>query len=264
MFHPGIAAKHEAGNVILPQRPTTLDDLDTPSKVVVIDQHPIIGYAVSNKLKPIQHIDYAGQACSAAKSSDLIEDIKPDVIVLSLSLPDAYGLDFAAHILSLYKDTRIIIFTQYEEQVFAERAIEVGIMGFVMKRSPLSDLIKGIQSVLKNETFLSPAMTVRLLNKITKGYSDSVAHVLDKLTHRELSVLLMLSEGSNPNEIAERLKLDRKTVETHRRRVKEKLQFNSISELIRFATQWRQSQGRLLPQEYVQVGSSNHALYLST
>ena len=95
-------------------------------------------------------------------------------------------------------------------------------------------------------------MTVRLLNKITKGFSESVSHVLDKLTHRELSVLLMLSEGSNPNEIADRLKLDRKTVETHRRRVKEKLEFSSISELIRFATQWRQTQGRLLPETFRQ------------
>lgn len=264
MFQPGIAAKHEAGTVIIPQKSSTKDSPSVSSTVVVIDQHPIIGHAISSKIKQIKHIQYAGQAHTAADSIALIESIKPDVIVLSLSLPDAYGLDFAAHILSLHKDTRIIIYTQYEEQIFAERAIETGIMGFVMKRAPFDDLIKGIQSVLRNETYLSAEMTVRLLNKITKGYSDAVSHALDKLTHRELSVLLMLSEGSNPNEIADRLKLDRKTVETHRRRVKEKLKFGSISELIRFATQWRQTQGRLSPEDYSQTtNGEQNALYIT-
>ena len=250
--------------MILPQKSSTKGSPSVSRTVVVIDQHPIIGHAISSRIKHIKHIEYAGQAYTAADSISLIERIQPEVIVLSLSLPDAYGLDFASHILSLHKDIRIIIYTQYEEQVFAERAIEVGIMGFVMKRAPFDDLMKGIQSVLKNETYLSAEMTVRLLNKITKGYSGKVSHALDKLTHRELSVLLMLSEGSNPNEIAERLKLDRKTVETHRRRVKEKLQFGSISELIRFATQWRQTQGRLSPEDYFQITNSEQdALYIT-
>ena len=259
MFLTGIAAKPEAGTVILPQR-SSLPDTPSPiHNVLLIDRHPIIGHALSSKLKPIRELEYTGQSYTAMDSIDLIETKKPDVIVLALSLPDAYGLDFAAQIISLHKDIRIIIYTQYEEQIFAERAIEAGVMGYVMKRAPLEDLIKGIQSVLRNETFLSASMTVRLLNKITKGFSESVSHALDKLTHRELSVLLMLSEGSNPNEIADRLKLDRKTVETHRRRVKEKLQFSSISELIRYATQWRQTQGRLLPGAFHQEGNLEHA-----
>jgi|GEM_PF-500594 len=264
MFLTGIAVKTEAGTVTLPQRSSIPDTPSVSKKLVVIDRHPIIGDAISSKIKRIEDIEYGGQAYSAMDSIDLIEAKKPDVIVLSLSLPDAYGLDFASQLLSLHRELRIVIYTQYEEQIFAERAIEVGVMGYVMKRAPLSDLIKGIQSVLRNETYLSASMTVRLLNKITKGFSESVSHALDKLTHRELSVLLMLSEGSNPNEIADRLKLDRKTVETHRRRVKEKLEFSGISELIRFATQWRQTQGRLLPETFLQENAAEHVLNLTS
>lgn len=248
----------------LPQHSSTPGNNTVTSKVVVIDRHPAIGDAIASRLKYIPDIQYGGQAFTGSEGMALIEESKPGVAILPLSLQDAYGLDLASQLLSLFKDLRVIIFSQYDEKIFAERAIEVGVMGYVMKHSPLKELINCIQSVLRNETYLSTPMTVQLLNKITKGFSESTAHELDKLTHRELSVLLMMSEGSNPNEIAARLNLDRKTVETHRRRVKIKLQFNNVSELIRFATQWRQSQGRLLPEQYFKDAVQDRGLRLAS
>ena len=133
MFLTGIAVKPEAGTVTLPQRSSIPDTPSVSNKIVVIDRHPIIGDAISSKIKRIQHIEYGGQAYTAMDSIDLIEAQNPDVLVLSFSLPDAYGLDFASQLLSLYRELRIVIYTQYEEQIFAERAIEVGVMGYVMK-----------------------------------------------------------------------------------------------------------------------------------
>lgn len=249
----------------LPQRSsTTPGDTTNSSKVVVIDRHPAIGDALASRLKNIPDIDYIGQSFTASEGMVMVEKTEPGIAIIPLSLRDAYGLDLATQLLSLFKDLRVVIYSQYDEQIFAERAIEVGVMGYVMKSAPLNELINCIQSVLRNETYLSTPMTVQLLNKITKGFTESTTHALDKLTHRELSVLLMMSEGSNPNEIASRLNLDRKTVETHRRRVKIKLQFNNVSELIRFATQWRQSQGRLLPEQYFKDTIHEQSIHLAS
>ncbi len=192
---------------------------------------------------------FCGQATSASEAYDHITIAKPDVVVISLSLDDAYGLDLSMQLIAQHPNLRILVFSQYDEKVFAERTIEAGAMGYIMKRTSMSDVLDGIRSVMRNETFLSTSMTARLLNKITKGASASNTQVMDQLTHRELAVLLMMGEGASPQDMANRLKLDRKTVETHRRRVKEKLGFGSVSALLHFATQWRHAQGSLAPHE---------------
>ena len=236
--------------MILPQKSSLSTPSSDPFRVLVIDRHPAIGDAISALFKRLSDLTYCGQALSAADGFEQIYQCKPDLVILGISLEDAYGLDLTAQLLSQFSTLRIVIFSQYDEHIFAERAIEAGAMGYIMKRVPTEVLLEGIRSILRDETYLSTAMTAKLLNKITKGYSANHAHIMDKLSHRELSVLLMMGEGSSPIEMAERLNLDRKTVETHRRRVKEKLGFESVSALLHFATQWRHTQGSLTPHNF--------------
>lgn len=192
---------------------------------------------------------YCGQTTSASETYDHITIAKPDVVILSLSLEDAYGLDLCMHLVSQHPNLHILVFSQYDERIFAERAIEAGAMGYIMKRSDMEVVLNGIRSVMRDETFLSASMTARLLNKITKGAGTIEQQPMDRLTHRELAVLLMMGEGASPQDMADRLNLDRKTVETHRRRVKEKLGFESVSALLHFATQWRHARGALAPHD---------------
>ncbi len=225
-------------------------------RVLVIDRHPAIGDAFAGLLKRTQDMIYCGQATSASEAYDHITIAKPDVVIVSLSLDDAYGLDLTMQLVAQQPNLQMLVFSQYDESIFAERAIEAGAMGYIMKRTDMKDVLEGIRSVMRNETFLSTSMTARLLNKITKGASAVSNTVMDQLTHRELAVLLMMGEGASPQDMADRLKLDRKTVETHRRRVKEKLGFESVSALLHFATQWRHSQGTLSPHDSDDAGTS--------
>ena len=229
-------------------------------RVLVIDRHPAIGDAFSGLLRRTKDMIYCGQATSAIEAYDHIAIAKPDVIIISLSLDDAYGLDLTMQLVPQHPNLQILVFSQYDEQIFAERAIEAGAMGYIMKRTGMNDVREGIRSVMRNETFLSTSMTARLLNKITKGAAAVSNTVMDQLTHRELAVLLMMGEGASPQDMADRLKLDRKTVETHRRRVKEKLGFESVSALLHFATQWRHSQGTLSPSDINDPNNSNSSL----
>ncbi|MEZ4702329.1 MAG: response regulator transcription factor [Rhodothermales bacterium] len=222
-------------------------DVPDPARVLVVDPHPIIGDAVRSLLSATDDLVFAGFAATASDAQRAIRRTTPHVVLLELSLDDGYGLDLAAQLLILHPRLRIIIYTMYAEQVFAERAIEVGAAGYLMKRADPAELLEGIRRVLRQETYLSASATTRLLNKITRRRTRETAHTLERLTHRELAVLLMLGEGSTPLDIASRLSLDRKTVETHRRRVKEKLGFESISSLLHYATNWRHAQGALEP-----------------
>ena len=226
-------------------------------RVLAIDRHPVIGDAFSTLLTKTPDMIYCGQALNASEAFDHLAVAKPDVVIMSLSLDDSYGLDLAAQLIAQYPQLHILIFSQYDEQVFAERAIEAGAMGYIMKRTPTCEILEGIRSVMRDETYLSAYMTNRLLNKITKGLSAVSTTALDQLSHRELAVLLMMGEGASPQQMADRLKLDRKTVETHRRRVKEKLGFESVSSLLHYATQWRHAQGMLTPKGQISPGMSS-------
>ena len=235
--------------MILPQHSPSDNSLPRRIRVLVIDRHPAIGDAFSGILKRTQDMIYCGQTTSASEAFDHITIAKPDVVVISLCLDDAYGLDLSMQLIAQHPNLRILVFSQYDEKVFAERTIESGAMGYIMKRTNMAEVLDGIRAVMRNETFLSTSMTARLLNKITKGPSAINAQAMDQLTHRELAVLLMMGEGASPQDMADRLKLDRKTVETHRRRVKEKLGFESVSALLHFATQWRHAQGSIAPND---------------
>ncbi len=235
--------------MIIPQKNATDGSIHRRTRVLVIDQHPAIGDAFSSLLKRTQDMIYCGQTTTASETYDHINIAKPDVVVISLSLEDAYGLDLCMQLVSQHPRLQVLVFSQYDERIFAERAIEAGAMGYIMKRSCMDDVLDGIRSLMRNETYLSASMTSRLLNKITKGAGAIKQEPMDQLTHRELAVLLMMGEGASPQEMADRLKLDRKTVETHRRRVKEKLGYESVSALLHFATQWRHSRGTLAPHE---------------
>ncbi len=229
-----------------PARPASAD-VPSPARVLVVDPHPIIGDAVRVLLDPAPDLAFAGFASSAREAHRLVARTAPHVVLVELSLEDGYGLDLVVQLLIHHPNLRILIYTMYAEDVFAERAIEVGAAGYLMKRVEPQELLEGIRRVLRQETYLSQAATARLLNKITRRPARDRIHTLERLTQRELAVLLMLGEGSTPHDIAHRLNLDRKTVETHRRRVKEKLGFESVSSLLHYATNWRHAQGALEP-----------------
>ena len=131
----------------------------------------------------------------------------------------------------------------YDEMVYAERAIQAGASGYLMKDQPTEELIEAIRVVDQGEVFLSRDMASQILNKVARGESSEPSFPIEEFTDRELAVFQMLGEGCSIEEIQNRLNLARKTVETYRRRAKEKLGFESVSKLLQFAVQWASAPG---------------------
>jgi DNA-binding NarL/FixJ family response regulator len=212
-------------------------------RVFLVDDHPAILVSIQDQIEETLDIEVCGTAKSSTKSFPEIEEQQPDVVVVDISLEDGHGLDLVQNVQAQYPDIQMIVFSMYDEKVYAERAIRMGASGYLMKNEPLDELLSGIRAVNEGEVYLSDEMASRILNKVARGGSTEAGFLIDELTDRELAVFQMLGEGHSIAEIQDRLNIARKTVEAYRRRAKEKLGFDSVTELLQYAVQWATAPG---------------------
>jgi len=212
-------------------------------RVFIVDDHPAIREAVADTIDGTMDLEICGQASSSDEAFRMIEDLEPDVAIVDISLNDAHGLDLVQNVRAQYPDVKMIVFSMYDENVYAERAIRAGASGYLMKSEPTKSVIEAIRSVHRGEVYLSRKMASRILNKVAMGRNSEPSFAIDELTDREMAVFQMLGQGYSVQEIQDRLSLSRKTIETYRRRAKEKLGFDTVSELLQYAVQWTYGQG---------------------
>ncbi len=212
-------------------------------RVLLVDDHPAIREAVADTINGTMDMEVCGEASSSDGAFRLVEKLEPDVAIVDISLEDAHGLDLVQNIRSQYPEVKMIVFSMYDENVYAERSIRSGASGYLMKSEPTKRLIEAIRSINRGEVYLSRRMASRILNKVAMGRTSEPNFAIDELTDREMAVFQMLGEGHSVQDIENRLNLSRKTIETYRRRAKEKLGFDTVSELLQYAVQWTYGQG---------------------
>ena len=211
--------------------------------VFLVDDHPAIREAIRDTISGTMDMEICGEASTSDEAFRTIEKKRPDVAIIDISLNDAHGLDLVQNVRAQYPDVKMVVFSMYDENVYAERAIRAGASGFLMKSEPTKTIIEAIRSVDRGEVYLSRRMASRILNKVAMGRSAEPSFAIDDLTDREMAVFQMLGQGYSVQDIQERLNLSRKTIETYRRRAKEKLGFDTVSELLQYAVQWTYGQG---------------------
>jgi DNA-binding NarL/FixJ family response regulator len=212
-------------------------------RVYMVDDHPAIREAIRDTIESTIDMEICGEAGSSDEAFRDIENLQPDVAIVDISLDDAHGLDLVQNVRSQHPDVRMIVFSMYDENVYAERAIRAGAAGYLMKSEPTKNIIEAIRSAHEGEVYLSRNMSSRILNKVAMGRTSEPSFAIDELTDREMAVFQMLGQGYSVQEIQDRLSLSRKTIETYRRRAKEKLGFDTVSELLQYAVQWTYGQG---------------------
>ncbi len=222
---------------------TTRDIYSRRIKVMVIDDHPAIREALAYTIRDKIDMELCGQASSAGEAFKLMENVHPDVAVVDISLKDAHGLDLVQNIRAQYPSIQVLIYSMYDELAYAERAIHAGALGYLAKSEPTRHIVEAIRSVMRGEVYLSRRMTSRILGKVVKEQHNGF--IVGKLTDREMAIFEMLGHGAGLGEISDNLHLSRKTVETYRRRIKEKLGLDSVSGLMQYAIQWMHGQRHL-------------------
>lgn len=208
------------------------------TRVFVIDDHPAIREALATTINSKLDMRLVGESGSAQQALRQIERNAPDVVIVDISLDDAHGLDLVEEIRDQWPSVRIIVFSMYDESVYAERAIRAGASGYIMKSEPTQSVVSAVQSVSDGEVYLSRRMSSRILSKVIRQQDYQLGSATEKLTDREMTVFQKLGEGHSVRDIAGQLDLSRKTIETYRRRAKEKLGFETVAELLQYAVQW--------------------------
>lgn len=213
-------------------------DQDERTQIFIVDDHPAIREALASSINSKIDMRVIGESATGEKALRQLERLAPQVVVVDISLEDVHGLDLVEEIRSRFPEIRVLVYSMYEESVYAERAIRAGASGYVMKGEPTESVVSAIQSVSEGDVYLSQEMSSRILSKVIRQQDYAVNSPTDQLTDREMTVFQKLGKGESVREIAEELDLSRKTVETYRRRAKEKLGFESVDELLQYAVQW--------------------------
>ncbi len=210
-----------------------------PVRIFIVDDHPLIRRGMHHLFAEETALQICGEAASASKSLAAIKRCSPDLVILDINLPDGSGLDLIEGILRQWPQLPILVCSVYEERFFAERALRAGARGYVSKLETEEHLVKAVRKILAGKLYLSSALTERLLlQNLVAGGARQFASPIDKLSDRELQVFEQIGAGHSTAEIAERLNLSVKTIETHRAHTKQKLNLKNSAELTRYALQW--------------------------
>ncbi len=210
----------------------------TQCRVLIVDDHPAVreGVAVCIAQQPSMQM-----CCEAGGVLDGLEKInacQPDVAVIDISLPDGSGIDLIKRLKAANNPVKILVWSMHPDSLYAERAIKAGALGYINKENTTGKLVEAIQTVSRNELYLSPETTKLLISHVKGEQSLCVGSLVHTLSNRELEVFSMIGEGLKTSMIAERMNISVHTVETHRRRIKIKLNLKTAGELTSRATRW--------------------------
>jgi len=212
-------------------------------RIFLVDDHPITREGLARLINHERDMEVCGQANTAAKAVTDIEPMKPDLVVVDVSLTTgASGLELIKDLAARHPRLRMLALSTHDEALYAERALRAGAKGYVMKQEPTEKVMAAIRQVLAGGIFLSDAMKDRLLRKITQSGSAPSASEIERLSDRELEVYRLIGQGRGTRQIADELHLSMSTVETYRTHIKEKLHLASAPELVRRAVEWVHSQ----------------------
>ncbi len=207
------------------------------AKIVVVDDHLMVLEAMCRLIDDQPDLDVVGRATTSAGALEEVERRDPDLLVLDLALGDDGGLEL---IRRLHRDDPglpILIMSMYDEEVFAERALRAGALGYVMKEEAVDVLIDAIHEGLRGQVHLSPRLRDRAIRRVA-GRGDGDWTTIPELTDREVEVFRLIGEGLSTREIADRLRLSAKTIETHRAKIMRKLDLESSFHLTHRAIAW--------------------------
>jgi len=218
------------------------------TRILVVDDHPMVRDGLIRLISKEQDLMCCGEAGTAAEAQAAVAKHRPDLVILDLRLKSGDGLELIKSLKCLHPDLRILILTQYDAPLYAERALRAGALGYLIKDQAADEVLNAIRTVLSGEIYLTRAMAGLMLHKMVGATGKPPRTGVEQLTDRELHVLQLLGAGLSTREIATCLKISFKTIETHRENIKFKLGLQNAAELVHFATNWASQQGSL-PEE---------------
>lgn len=207
--------------------------------IILVEDHPIFRKGLKEIIDNENNLEVVGECDDAQEALPMIAELKPELVIVDISLKNSNGISLIKDIRRLHPHTFVLTLSMHDEGIYAERALRAGARGYVMKHSSPETVIKAIHQVLDGKIFVSDEVANRIFTHFIEGLPAQRSPI-DLLSDRELEVFELIGRGLGTRQIAEKLGVSIKTVENHRAHIKEKMNFSSAIELIQHATLWAQ------------------------
>ncbi len=208
------------------------------SMVFIVDDHPIVRQGLALLINREADLAVCGDAEEAASALSRIAELKPDLIVVDISLNGPDGLDLLKNIRARDPNLPVLILSMLDESMYAERALRAGASGYIMKQEATERVLVAIRRILGGDIYVSDRLASRMLHRLVGGGQGEQRSPIANLTDRELEVFRLIGEGHGTRQIAEELHISVKTVESYQAHIKEKLSLRNARELVQRAIQW--------------------------
>jgi DNA-binding NarL/FixJ family response regulator len=236
----------------------TIIPTEKKSLIVVVDDHPVLCDGLKHLISKQPDLACVGVADDLSDARQLIEECKPDLIILDLRLKGD-ALDFIKTLRVECPQIKVLVLSQYDELIFAERSLRAGASGYIMKENTTDEVLRAVRKVLAGELYFSERVAAAVVQRTLREKPDCSRAGVERLSDREMQVFQLLAAAYSPREIAEQFHLSRKTIETHREKIKHKLSLFTAAELKRFARQWAAE--NLTPFEPCVVSASQNGRF---
>jgi DNA-binding NarL/FixJ family response regulator len=211
------------------------------SRILLVDDHPIVRQGLAEMIDHEKDLAVCGTAEDLHQALEQINTLKPDLVVLDISLKGSNGIEVLKNIKVRYPKLLVLMLSMHDESLYAVRALRAGAAGYIMKQEATEKVLTAIRQVLRGEIYLSEKMEKKMMQQLVGGRTARTGSPLEDLSDRELEVFNLIGQGHGTRQIAEQLHLSIKTIESHRAHIKEKLNLKNATELVQHAIQWREA-----------------------
>jgi len=207
-------------------------------RIFLVDDHAVVRNGLAELINQSADLVICGEASSAEEALQKIQAAKPDAAIIDIVLGEMSGLELLKNLKGLLPDLPILVLSMHDEAYYAERCLRAGAMGYIMKKEAIEQVETAVRMILDRKVYLSQAMSEQFLLAVTRSDPTRAVSPVHRLTDRELEVFECIGQGLGATEIARKLHLSVKTIETYQAKLKEKLNLKDTSKLFQYALHW--------------------------
>ena len=203
-------------------------------RVLLAEDHALVRAGIRMLLEKLEEVEVVGEVRDGAAAVEAVENMTPDIVLMDIAMPGLNGLDATARVKKARPGTRVIMLSMYTTEAYLQQALKVGAAGYLLKDAERSELELALRTVMRGEVYLTPSVAKFAVDAF-RHQSEGEAGPLRKLTPRQREILQLIAEGRTTKDIARRLNLSVRTVETHRAELMARLDIHDVPGLVRLA-----------------------------
>lgn len=208
------------------------------TRIMIVDDHPLLRRGLAELINRESDMTFCGEAEDSPSAMKLIAQLKPDLVIVDISLKGYNGIELIKNIKAFDPKIQILVLSMHDESVYAMRVLKAGAKAYVMKQEVVDKVMEAVRRIRAGKVFVSERVASRMLDQVVVGGDPATDSPVDLLSDRELEIVNMIGSGLPTREIAGKLHISIKTVESHRARIKEKLGLQNAIQLVQFCVRW--------------------------